>query len=89
MNEIKQSPNWENALLLEQGTIIKPRKVYTEGFPKKEKQRCNLVLSNGERMQGIVVNNPKKGIVWKTKYSFKYESAVAGWQTTEDAPEFF
>ena len=87
MDEITQSPNWENALLLEQGTIIKPRKVYTEGFPE-EKSRCNLILSNGERMQGIVWQT-KNGIMWKTKYSFKYESAVAGWQITNDEAEFF
>lgn len=89
MNEIDQSPHWEEALLLKVSAYITPRKIYAEGFPKKENQRCNLILSNGERMQGIVVNHPKKGIVWKTKYSFKYESAVAGWQTTKDTPEFW
>lgn len=89
MNELEQSPNWEEALLLKVSIRITPRKIYAEGFPKKENQRCNLILSNGERMQGIVVDNPKKGIVWKTKYSFKYESAVAGWQITNDEAEFF
>jgi hypothetical protein len=88
MNGNTQSPNWENALLLKVSSRITPRKTYSESFPEDTKQRCNLIIANGERMQGIVWQT-KNGIMWKTKYSFKYESAVAGWQITNDTPDFF
>ena len=87
-----ESRNWKVAYALRKN-LTKGQKIpgwpYHEGFPENYAgKRYDIIFPDGNMTQGKP--DPGKGnLMWKNRYGHNSESAIAGWQLTEDEPTFW